>query len=532
MQQRGTITQLRPDGPTRTPLETLVRAHLERLLHSPQFDASTRSREFLRFVVDQALAGHDEQLNQTAIAISVFRRRADFDAILDPIVRVQAGRLRRSLERYYLLAENDGVRIDLPKGSYAPRFITAAEKHAEPVITSMQLSPVAAEWPLVVIHLLATQTPDNEAVAARINDELTAEICRYGDIRVVRQRDLDRLSSQKQESARFELRGSLRRDGEDCLIGAHLMDRTSGEQIWSDEYHTAERTGRWPARVDDVARVIAARVGSEHGVIARLLAAECASRAATADDDAHAIHQCYRFFVTREISTLVPAIHALEQYTERRPESAIAWACLARLYLVNCSFELSSLHTPVDRAIACAHQALLLDPGSARVRCVLAGSLLVSNELQSARDELEQALRLNPDSLAYREVIGWLLSLAGDWDRGIAVIHEVMQLNPYCLPHAQHGLWADHMRRGEIEQAYLAALEYRDTNFFWRHLMMASCLGHLGRWSDARLSVASLLVAKPDFQKRGRVLIGYYIKSDALREQIIDGLRKADLPLG
>lgn len=531
MQPRGTIAQLRPGRRMHSPLETVVREHLDRLLHSAHFDASARSREFLCFVVEQALAGHGKQLNQTAIAICVFNRQADFDAILDPIVRVQAGRLRRSLERYYLLASDTGsIRIELPKGSYAPRFVATGTTGSEPEVVSTVLTDAGPQWPSVVIHLSATKSPEDDAVAARIEDELTSEICRYGDVHVVRQRDLGNLSPQRQARVRFQLRGSLWRDGDDHLIGAHLIDRTTGEQIWSDEYHTARRAGRWSGNVDEVARAIAARVGSEQGVVARLLAAECATRSFMAADT-HPIHLCYRFFFTREVSALVPTIQALEQYIQRRPESAVAWAYLARLYHINYAFELSALRTPIDKAIECAYQGLLLDPGSARVRCVLASSLLASNELQSARDELVQALRLNPDSLAYREVTGWLLALAGNWEQGIAVMREAMRLNPYCLPHVQHGLWAEHMRRGEIEQAYVAALEYRDPTFFWRPLMMASCLGHLGRLSDAQQSVDALLLAKPDFQQRGRALIGYYIKPEPLHECIVEGLRKAHLTL-
>ena len=103
----------------------LVRSHLERVLRSPHFDGSTRSREFLRYVVEEVLAGRGGYLKQAAIAVEVFGRKPDFDAVIDPIVRVQAGRLRRSLERYYLLSGNlDALRIELPKGSYAPVFVT------------------------------------------------------------------------------------------------------------------------------------------------------------------------------------------------------------------------------------------------------------------------------------------------------------------------------------------------------------------------------------------------------------------------
>ena len=110
-----------------------VLEELERILASGDFDASPRSRAFLRFIVEETLAGRQEGLTQDAIATRVFDRREDFDPTVDPIVRIQAGRLRRSLERYYLLAgAGDPVRIELPRGAYVPvlRWATPAEEPA------------------------------------------------------------------------------------------------------------------------------------------------------------------------------------------------------------------------------------------------------------------------------------------------------------------------------------------------------------------------------------------------------------------
>jgi adenylate cyclase len=103
--------------------EAAVREELTRLLESPHLDASGRLRELLKHIVEETVAGRSERLNQAAIAISVFGRGSDFDAVLDPIVRLQAGRLRRSLERYYRISGDSGaLRIELPKGAYAATF--------------------------------------------------------------------------------------------------------------------------------------------------------------------------------------------------------------------------------------------------------------------------------------------------------------------------------------------------------------------------------------------------------------------------
>ena len=96
---------------------------LAEALASPDFDASPRCRELLRFVVAEALASRGKGLSPMVIALAVFGRGADHDAAADPIVRLQAGRLRRSLERYYRLAGRHApVRIDLPRGAYGPVF--------------------------------------------------------------------------------------------------------------------------------------------------------------------------------------------------------------------------------------------------------------------------------------------------------------------------------------------------------------------------------------------------------------------------
>jgi hypothetical protein len=100
------------------------------------------------------------------------------------------------------------------------------------------------------------------------------------------------------------------------------------------------------------------------------------------------------------------------------------------------------------------------------------------------------------------------------------------------MPVAFHGLWAYHLRRGEVDEAYRAALQYGDPIPFWRAVTRACCLGHLGRLPEASREVADLLEAAPDFARRGRMLIGRLIKFPDLLDRIVDGLAKAGLVLG
>ena len=97
-----------------------IRAQLERILASRCFEQAARSSGFLRFVVEQTLAGQGERLKGYTIAVEVFGRPPDFDAQTDPLVRVEAGRLRRRLIEYYAdEGRDDPVRLELPRGSYS-----------------------------------------------------------------------------------------------------------------------------------------------------------------------------------------------------------------------------------------------------------------------------------------------------------------------------------------------------------------------------------------------------------------------------
>jgi hypothetical protein len=84
---------------------------------------SPRLQRFLRYVVQQSISASERPLKETQIALEVFDRRADFDPQIDPIVRVEAGRLRLRLTEYYAgPGQNDPVLIELNKGSYLPTF--------------------------------------------------------------------------------------------------------------------------------------------------------------------------------------------------------------------------------------------------------------------------------------------------------------------------------------------------------------------------------------------------------------------------
>jgi hypothetical protein len=112
-----------PQGHDPPPDGAEVRAALEQVTQSNHFRASLRLTAFLRFVVERTLAGRLKEIKGYTIAVEAFGRDPSFEPDTDPIVRVEAARLRRALAAYYAgRGRADRTIIDMPRGSYVPRF--------------------------------------------------------------------------------------------------------------------------------------------------------------------------------------------------------------------------------------------------------------------------------------------------------------------------------------------------------------------------------------------------------------------------
>jgi len=100
-----------------------VERQLNKMVASNVFARSKQLCRFLRFVVDQTLHGNAEALKESLIGTMVFQRGELFNPGIDPIVRVQARRLRSKIEEYYETeGQQDPLVIRLKTGSYSPFF--------------------------------------------------------------------------------------------------------------------------------------------------------------------------------------------------------------------------------------------------------------------------------------------------------------------------------------------------------------------------------------------------------------------------
>lgn len=128
---------------------------LDALLASETLRLSERNRRFLSFVVTQTVAGRADRIKAYAIGVDVFGRDETFDPTLDPIVRIEATRLRTALTGYYENGgEADRVRIAIPPGSYVPTFswAPAADDGGRKGGAIAPLSATKALSPTIVIH--------------------------------------------------------------------------------------------------------------------------------------------------------------------------------------------------------------------------------------------------------------------------------------------------------------------------------------------------------------------------------------------
>lgn len=117
------LAELQPVKDEFVPSPDAVRTQMERILAAPMLEASQRRRTLFRYLVEETLAGRGDRLKGFNIALAVFNRDATFDSQTDPIVRIEARRLRSDLDGYYAgPGQTDALRISIPKGGYAPHF--------------------------------------------------------------------------------------------------------------------------------------------------------------------------------------------------------------------------------------------------------------------------------------------------------------------------------------------------------------------------------------------------------------------------
>ena len=257
-----------------------IQRQLQRILTNPAFRATKAQKAFLKFVVRKTLSGNAMEIKGYTVATRVFGRREDFDQSTDPIVSIQANKLRRALEHYYLtVGDKDPVHIEIPKGSYVPNFTERVAEH--PALPRPENEPgiprFKGSWPAVVIRPFQNLTgdPDLDYMGIGLAAELATEITRYQEIRVLQMQHRGEAQRRVENTgARFVLDGSIQRGASGLKVNVSLVDVSTGHQIWGDSYRTDCSPSRLIAFQEEVANTIAGKIISEYGIIAKTFSHE------------------------------------------------------------------------------------------------------------------------------------------------------------------------------------------------------------------------------------------------------------------
>lgn len=438
-----------------------VREAMLRILGSREFEASERNRRFLEYVVEEALAGRADRIKAYSVATAVFGRNDSFDPQADPIVRIEAGRLRRALERYYLTAgSGDPVRITIPKGSYAPAFGAAESAPAvagadaaqaavdapAPALAapgssrpSMRFKGGAAVAGLTLVWLAAAwltgispfadsgrQTPtvrhgpaifvasfeaegDPRAFpnfTRGFTREVIVALTHFNDLfvfgpettfRLGGEGDIQRIVADLDVD--FVLTGGTMASGDSFTVDALLTDAKSGQYIWAARFEgTLDAESILKAR-DEVANQVARSLAQPYGVI----------------------------FANR-----------VKENGGEPPESLTSYECVTRFYLYWKAFR----REEYQQVRACLEQAIVTDPDYAEAVAVL--SLIHSDayrfgfddstdpgdHLQRALELARRAIRLAPDAARGYHALALAYWLVNDVERSLEAARTGLALNP------------------------------------------------------------------------------------------------------
>ena len=217
--------------PTRI-AEKAIRDQLNDILGSKTFLQVDRLKRFISFIVEEATAGRSGDLKEYVIGVQVFGKEPRFDPRTDPIVRVQARRLRTRLARYYKdEGQSAEIIIDLPKGGYAPVF-----RRREGIPPAKPLSATLVNRNTVSVLAFADRSPGSSLkyFCDGLRDEIVHGLTAIRQLRVLATRGQTGEPQADKHDAALVIDGSVRLSGERVRVTTRLVDGTSGHYLWSE----------------------------------------------------------------------------------------------------------------------------------------------------------------------------------------------------------------------------------------------------------------------------------------------------------
>jgi TolB-like protein/tetratricopeptide (TPR) repeat protein len=530
-----------------------VQEELERILTSTCFRNSTRVSRFLRFTVETTLRAQGEPIKEYLIGVEVFERDSSYDPRLDPVVRVEAGRLRSKLAEYYRTQGlDDSLVIDLPRGTYVPTFSarkpTIEIGHLKletgnltddlgrissfrllhrpflkclvwisvPILTMMALASAyyhfragrrgtrtvpksIAVLPLRPLNLsgedsylglgLADALITRLSSLGRINVRSVGEIAKYGGLTE------DPLAAGRQLRVDFVLDGSIQRVRDTIRVTVRLLNVETNSVLWAAQFD-AKFTDIFSLE-DSVAQQGAAALLQElTGPEKQRLTKHYTPNIEAYDDYLKA-----RFFSTdRHAEGLRIAIDYLTRAVAKDPGYAQAYAGLADCYALLGFYGFLSPNQSYPKAKAAAMKALQIDETVAEAHASL---LSIKTDYDwdwlGAEREFRRAIDLNPNYPPAYQWYGFDLLVMGRQGEAMAAIRRALDLDPVSPTVNISQAWFFYLTRQynkSVEQC-LRTLELHP-NFVVAHQMLGLTYDVRGEFGQGIAELQKARVLSPD----------------------------------
>jgi serine/threonine-protein kinase len=444
-------------GRSNGPDKRAISLQLNRILASREFSGAERMRRFLQLVVTETLDGRAGALKEYVIGVSVFDRSSSFDPGSDPIVRVEARRLRAKLENYYQgEGRGDSVLIELPKGRYSPRFeernrSTDGQRPGPKVIAVLPFQSLGG-------------SEEGRYFADGLTWELTHRLTAIEGLSVTAWNSAaqagsgsDPIAAAAKLNASAVLTGSVRSDRARIRIVAQLIDASSGLYLWSEVYDTAMQDVL--AVQDDIACSIAARLRVKLGAAApsrpvynsEAFQLYLQGRAHCGQRTAEALRRSLECFerateidanFSRAWAGIADMYRLYAEYAVQHPSKAVPLAKRAALRALEIDSSLAEAHSSLglilglsewrwSEAEAHVRRSLDLNPGYATAHHWFGSDLLtVLGRFDEALEELEIAHRLDPLSLVITEAVGYVHMLQSRYDKAVDVYKSIIRSDP------------------------------------------------------------------------------------------------------
>lgn len=531
-----------------------IRDQLDRIITSDAFAQSQRRQRFLSYIVGEMLAGRGERLKGYTVAIDVFDREESFDSAADPVVRIEASRLRDKLRAYYAReGAHDPVRIDLSKGSYAPLIefrgavsleqplgndtLPDAETDATrtpPQLTSFSARPAIAVLPFV--NMSAKRTDDYLSDA--ITENIITALSRFRDLSVVASHSVFSYKSKgsrlpeiaRELGVRFVLEGSVQKSKERVTITAQLIDGSTGAHLWAERFDRSY--GDLLAVLDEVTEHIVGRLGSSYcGRVGKAWRGQ-------ADAGPPGKLQAYDHFLAGldNFDDWAPGCmpKAREHFfkaIELDPACGKAYAKIAFSHTIDAWLGWSE---DAAHSLAEAHKyatlAITRDDDESWGHWAMGYYSLFAGQHDRAIAGYRRALQLNPNDPDIMNDFGLCLSLSGRSSDAVAAVHKAMQLNPH-FPDWWLAAVGQVYFDARLYKEAIAALERAQTvEMTFNHLYLAASYAAVGDIARAAASIARARALDPNVTLSSIALgILDIYKEAADREHLRINLTKAGL---